>query len=143
MGWSERDWYLGPHRAQVFDTAGNGGATIWVDGRIVGGWSTKDGAVDLVLLEDVGADARAALDTEADRLTAWLHGTSVMPRFPAPLVSPVSPASIACWMRSATSSGWLIIATCEESISTVVAPARSAMIRSAAGSMTRSCEATM
>ncbi|WP_456787106.1 winged helix DNA-binding domain-containing protein [Cellulomonas sp. P5_C5] len=87
MGWSERDWYLGPHRPQVFDTAGNGGATIWVDGRIVGGWSTKDGAVDLVLLEDVGADARGALDTEADRLTAWLHGTSVMPRFPAPLVS--------------------------------------------------------
>ena len=88
MGWSERDWYLGPHRAQVFDTAGNGGATIWVDGRIVGGWSTKDGAVELVLLEDVGADARAALDAEADRLTAWLHGTPVMPRFPAPLVSP-------------------------------------------------------
>jgi hypothetical protein len=96
MGWSERDWYLGPHRAQVFDTAGNGGATIWVDGRIVGGWSTKDGAVDLVLLEDVGTDARAALDTEADRLTAWLRGTSVLPRFPAPLVSvsrpPRSPA---------------------------------------------------
>ena len=90
MGWSERDWYLGPHRAQVFDTAGNGGATIWVDGRIVGGWSTKEGAVDLVLLEDVGPDARAALGTEADRLTAWLHGTPVMPRFPAPLVSSVS-----------------------------------------------------
>ena len=80
MGWSERDWYLGPHRAQVFDTAGNGGATVWVDGRIVGGWSTKDGAVELVLLEDVGADARAALDAEADRLTAWLHGTPVLPR---------------------------------------------------------------
>lgn len=88
MGWTERDWYLGPYRAQVFDTAGNGGATIWVDGRIVGGWSTKDGAVDLVLLEDVGRDARAALDAEADRLTAWLAGTPVMPRFPAPLVRP-------------------------------------------------------
>lgn len=88
MGWTERDWYLGPYRAQVFDTAGNGGATIWVDGRIVGGWSTKGGAVDLVLLEDVGRDARAALDAEADRLTAWLAGTPVMPRFPAPLVRP-------------------------------------------------------
>lgn len=88
MGWTERDWYLGPYRAQVFDTAGNGGATIWVDGRIVGGWSTKDGAVDLVLLEDVGRDARAGLDAEADRLTAWLAGTPVMPRFPAPLVRP-------------------------------------------------------
>lgn len=88
MGWSERDWYLGPYRAQVFDTAGNGGATVWVDGRIVGGWTTKDGAVELVLLEDVGSDARAALGTEADRLTAWLAGTTVMPRFPAPLVTP-------------------------------------------------------
>ena len=88
MGWYDRDWYVGPHRPQVFDTAGNGGATIWVDGRIVGGWSTKDGAVDLALLEDVGTGARAALDAEADRLTAWLHGTQVMPRFPAPLVTP-------------------------------------------------------
>lgn len=88
MGWSERDWYLGPYRAQVFDTAGNGGATVWVDGRIVGGWTTTGGAVDLVLLEDVAADARAALGAEADRLTAWLAGTTVMPRFPAPLVTP-------------------------------------------------------
>jgi hypothetical protein len=88
MGWAERDWYLGPYKAQVFDSVGNGGATVWVDGRIVGGWSTKDEAVDLVLLEDVPSEARAALESEADRLTAWLHGTPVMPRFPAPLVSP-------------------------------------------------------
>jgi hypothetical protein len=87
MGWFERDWYLGPYRAEVFDSVGNGGATVWVDGRIVGGWSTKDDVVDLVLLEDVGTDARAALDAEADRLTAWLHGTPVLPRFPAPLVT--------------------------------------------------------
>ena len=45
-------------------------------------------------------------------------------------------------MRSATSSGWLIIATCELSISTVVEPARAAMARSAAGGMTRSDDAT-
>jgi len=37
MGWKERDWYLGSHRAQLFDTAGNAGPTVWVDGRIVGG----------------------------------------------------------------------------------------------------------
>ena len=29
MGWQERDWYLGPHRAQLFDAAGNAGPTIW------------------------------------------------------------------------------------------------------------------
>ena len=43
MGWKERDWYLGPHKQDVFDTNGNAGATIWCDGRIVGGWR-QDGA---------------------------------------------------------------------------------------------------
>jgi hypothetical protein len=36
-----------------------------------------DGVVRLSLLEDVGADARAALDREAERLTAWLDGTVI------------------------------------------------------------------
>jgi hypothetical protein len=87
MGWFERDWYLGPHKAQVFDSTGNGGATVWVDGRIVGGWTvTPAGDVQLVLLDDVGRDARTAIDAEAERLTAWLDGTAVGVRFPAPLV---------------------------------------------------------
>ncbi|WP_315094370.1 winged helix DNA-binding domain-containing protein [uncultured Cellulomonas sp.] len=90
MGWFERDWYLGPHRAQLFDSVGNGGATAWVDGRIVGGWAATAGVVEVVLLEEVGADARAALEAEADRLTGWLTGQPVVPRFPAPLVRPVS-----------------------------------------------------
>ena len=37
MGWYDRNWYLGGHRSQVFDTNGNGGPTAWWDGRIVGG----------------------------------------------------------------------------------------------------------
>jgi hypothetical protein len=86
MGWKERDWYLGDHRAQIFDSAGNGGATAWWDGRIVGGWTQDDdGVVVLVLLEDVGSDAEAALRSEADRLTTWLEGTRVVGRFPSPL----------------------------------------------------------
>ncbi|HEX4984413.1 MAG TPA: winged helix DNA-binding domain-containing protein [Ilumatobacteraceae bacterium] len=86
MGWYERDWYLGPHRAAIFDTSGNGGTTAWWDGRIVGGWNqTPDGEVFLQLLEDVGADARAALERDAARLTAWLDGARVAPRFPSPL----------------------------------------------------------
>jgi hypothetical protein len=36
MGWAGREWYLGPHRRQLFDLSGNAGPTIWVDGRIVG-----------------------------------------------------------------------------------------------------------
>ena len=39
MGWFEREWYLGPHKAAIFDSNGNGGLTAWWDGRIVGGWN--------------------------------------------------------------------------------------------------------
>jgi len=86
MGWKARDWYLGPHKDQLFDTAGNAGPTIWWDGRIVGGWrQAEDGALELQLLEDVGADAQKAIEGEAKLLDAWLGGTRVLPRFPSPL----------------------------------------------------------
>jgi hypothetical protein len=86
MGWQQREWYLGAHRDELFDSNGNGGTTAWWDGRIVGGW-TQTPAVEVVvaLLEDVGADGRAALDREAARLTAWLDGTQIGGRFPSPL----------------------------------------------------------
>ena len=86
MGWYDRDWYLGGHRAQVFDTNGNGGPTAWWDGRIVGGWGQdNDGRVELRLLEDVGRKAKRALTVRADELTEWLGGVRVSPRFPSPL----------------------------------------------------------
>lgn len=88
MGWRERDWYLGPHKAQLFDTSGNAGPTAWWDGRIVGGWrQSETGEVVMQLLEDVGADGRSALEHEAARLSEWLAGTRVLPRFPSPLFS--------------------------------------------------------
>ena len=86
MGWKERDWYLGPHKRDVFDTNGNAGATIWCDGRIVGGWRLQGtGEVEVQLLEDVGREARLSIDAEAARLTDWLAGARVQPRFPSPL----------------------------------------------------------
>jgi hypothetical protein len=86
MGWFDRDWYLGGHRGQVFDTNGNGGPTAWCDGRIVGGWGQDpDGRVELRLLEDVGRAAKHALKRRADELTDWLDGVRVSPRFPSPL----------------------------------------------------------
>jgi hypothetical protein len=86
MGWYERDWYLGPYKRELFDTTGNGGPTVWWDGRIVGGWRQDDaGAVELQLLEDPGRDARAAIEAEAARLTDWFDGLRVLPRFPSPL----------------------------------------------------------
>ena len=86
MGWIERDWYLGTYKAQLFDTAGNAGPTVWWDGRIVGGWRQRDtGEVELQMLEDVGSEAQRALEHEASRLTEWFGGTRVLPRFPSPL----------------------------------------------------------
>jgi hypothetical protein len=86
MGWIEREWYLGPYKAELFDTSGNAGPTVWWDGRIVGGWQQgEDGEVVLQMLEDVGADARRVLEREAARLTEWLGGARVLPRFPSPL----------------------------------------------------------
>ncbi len=86
MGWFAREWYLGPHRPQLFDTNGNAGTTAWWDGRIVGGWhQDPDGAVKVHLLEDVGHAAATALRSEAERLTIWLDGARPLPRFPSPL----------------------------------------------------------
>jgi hypothetical protein len=90
MGWTERDWYLGEHRAALFDRSGNIGPTVWSDGRIVGGWGQRkggddDGAVVFRLLEDVGAEATAAIESAAERLTAWLADVRVIPRFRTPL----------------------------------------------------------
>ena len=83
MGWKERDFYLGPHGPLLFDTNGNAGTTAWWDGRIVGCWvQDPDGVVVLNLLEDVGSEARAALDAEAARLTAWLDGHRVSTVYP-------------------------------------------------------------
>ena len=86
MGWFDRDWYVGEHRSQVFDSNGNGGPTAWWNGRVVGGWGQDaDGRVEVRLLEDVGRDAKRALTRRAKELTAWLDGVRVSPRFPSPL----------------------------------------------------------
>jgi hypothetical protein len=86
MGWFDREWYLGGHRGQVFDTNGNGGPTVWWNGQIVGAWGQDiDGRVELRLLEDVGRTAQKALQRRADELTEWLDGVRISPRFPSPL----------------------------------------------------------
>lgn len=84
MGWKERDFYLGPHGPMLFDTNGNAGTTAWWDGRVVGCWvQDAAGAVVLHLLEDVGADGRAALEAKAEQLTAWLDGHRVSTVYPS------------------------------------------------------------
>ncbi|MGF0247100.1 winged helix DNA-binding domain-containing protein [Rhodococcus erythropolis] len=78
MGWKNRDFYLGPHRNQLFDTRGNAGTTAWVDGRVVGCWiQDAAGVVHVRVLESVSADAQRSLDAEAVRLTEWLGGVKI------------------------------------------------------------------
>jgi hypothetical protein len=86
MGWFERGWYLGPYKKQLFDASGNAGPTVWWDGRIVGGWRQDDaGEVVVQMLEDIGAEGLQAVQHESARLTEWLGGVRVLPRFPSPL----------------------------------------------------------
>lgn len=91
MGWAERDWYLGAHRAALFDTNGNAGPTVWWDGRVVGGWAQRrESEIVMRLLEDIGRDAKAAVQSEAERLRSWLGERRVLPRFGTPLVKELS-----------------------------------------------------
>ena len=85
MGWKERDWYLGPHASVLFDVNGNAGPTVWWDGRVVGGWSQRrDGEIVYRLLEDVGADAVAAIEAEVARATDWIGDVRFSPGFLPP-----------------------------------------------------------
>ncbi|MFC5908531.1 winged helix DNA-binding domain-containing protein [Streptacidiphilus monticola] len=87
MGWQERDWYLDPDlKPQLFDRTGNIGPTVWWAGRVVGGWGQRpDGSVAWELLAPVPAPGRRAVAAEAERLTAFLGGVRVTPRFRTPL----------------------------------------------------------
>ena len=87
MAWVERGFFLGDHGPELFDTNGNAGPTVWVDGRVVGLWAQRrDGEVVHRLLEDVGRELQRELDSEAAKLTTWLGGDRVFPRFPNPMV---------------------------------------------------------
>jgi hypothetical protein len=86
MGWSRREWYVGPHTTALFDRSGNIGPTIWADGRIIGGWiQRKDGDVAYRLLEDVGRHTARAVAQRAGDLAEWIGPVRVTPRFRTPL----------------------------------------------------------
>jgi hypothetical protein len=85
MAWKERAFYLGGRDAQLFDTIGNAGPTVWLDGRVVGLWAQRESCeVVIRLLEDVGRERERAIAAEAAALTAWLGKDRVFPRFPNP-----------------------------------------------------------
>ncbi len=86
MGWKERDWYLGPHGEALFDRNGNAGPTVWSNGEVIGGWGqARNGEVVWRLLEDRGSATADRIAARAAKLTKWLDGTVVTPRFQSPL----------------------------------------------------------
>jgi DNA glycosylase AlkZ-like len=91
MGWQERAWYLGEHGKRVFDTNGNAGPMILLDGRVVGGWAQRrDGDIAFRLLEDVGSEAAALVAARAATLRDWLGDLRFIPRFRTPLEQELS-----------------------------------------------------
>ncbi len=86
MGWKERDWYLGPHYPRLFDSNGNAGQTVWVDGRIVGGWGQRPtGEITWDLLEDLAPEAVTEISRQAEELREWIGDKVVTPRFRSPM----------------------------------------------------------
>jgi hypothetical protein len=86
MGWKRREWYLGAQAEELFDRNGNAGPTIWVDGRVVGGWAqSSDGTFGTRLLERVDRRTARAIEAERRALQAWVGDVRVRPRFRTPL----------------------------------------------------------
>ncbi len=87
MGWKHRGHYLDPSMTKrLYDRNGNGGQTIWLGGRIVGGWAQRDdGELVKELLVDVGSEAEQMVDDELDRLAERIGETRYKVRFPNPL----------------------------------------------------------
>ena len=83
MGWKQRDWYLPSTSLEVFDSVGNGGPSLWVDGRVVGAWAqTKDGTIHTHYFERVAAARRREIDQRIDELKSWIGDTRFTVRFP-------------------------------------------------------------
>ena len=83
MGWKRRDWYLPETSKEVFDGAGNGGPSLWVDGRVVGAWAqTRDGTIHTHYFERVAAARRREIDQRIEELKSWIGDTRFTVRFP-------------------------------------------------------------
>ncbi|MEP7105852.1 MAG: winged helix DNA-binding domain-containing protein, partial [Chloroflexota bacterium] len=81
MGWTGREWYLGPHAKVLFDRNGNAGPTVWSGGRVVGGWAQRsDGEIVVRFLDDAGREAAVQAAAEAARLSRWMGDARVAPR---------------------------------------------------------------
>jgi hypothetical protein len=83
MGWKDRGWYLPAAAADAFDSFGNAGPTLWVDGRVVGAWAQhKDGRLLTHYFEPVPAPRRDELADRLAQIVALVGDTRFSVRFP-------------------------------------------------------------
>jgi hypothetical protein len=83
MGWKQRGWYLPDAAAESFDSNGNGGPTLWADGRIVGAWAqTRDGEIHTHYFEKVAANRRREIGARISEIKAMIGPTRFTVRFP-------------------------------------------------------------
>jgi hypothetical protein len=83
MGWKQREWYLPVAAAESFDSNGNGGPTLWVDGRIVGAWAqARDGEIHTHYFERVAATRRREIDSRIEGIKRLVGATRFTVRFP-------------------------------------------------------------
>ena len=95
MGWKNRAWYLGDlakFGGPVFDTNGNAGPTIWVDGRVVGG--TNGRSAGLLATTLVTGDAALAAGVARFLTRPFVRGALLVGRLTAlagdlPLLGPI------------------------------------------------------
>jgi len=63
--------------------SGNGGPSLWVDGRVVGAWAqTKDGSIHTHYFERLAAARRREIDQRIDDMKTWIGNTRFTVRFP-------------------------------------------------------------
>lgn len=87
MGWKERGFFLGDLESRLFDRNGNAGTTAWWNGRVVGCWIQDEGGEVLVVpATELPAEATAALEAEAARLTRFLDGVRISTVYPSSLM---------------------------------------------------------
>ena len=84
MGWKQRDWYLPSTSSEVFDGVGNGGPSLWIDGRVVGRLGADQGREhpQSTISSGSAAARRREIDERIAELKSWIGDTRFSMRFP-------------------------------------------------------------
>ena len=71
---------------QLFDRNGNAGPSIWVDGRIVGGWVQRgDRSIAVQMFTDIGRERLLEVHAAAHLVEQLVGAKNFTVRFPAPM----------------------------------------------------------